>query len=82
MADEDRKGFLPMQDHHKPMQDHHNFEVTRKVKVLFGMGFCIETMFDVSSDTLLAKFYAGTRLLVLSRRRDRRHRRQRRGCVP
>ena len=38
--------------------------ITTGTKLVFGLGFCIETMFDVASDTLLAKFYAGAVLVV------------------
>ena len=33
--------------------------ITQATKIWFGMGFAIETMFDVASDTLLAKYYSG-----------------------
>ncbi len=33
--------------------------ITTGIKLVYGLGFCVETMFDVASDTLLAKFYSG-----------------------
>ena len=42
--------------------------ITVGTKVVFGLGFAIETMFDVASDTLLAKFYSGTAAARLPRR--------------
>ena len=37
----------------------HSLPITTGVKLVFGLGFCVENMFDVASDTLLAKYYSG-----------------------
>lgn len=34
-------------------------KITRMAKIVFGIGFCSENMFDVAGDTLLTKFYSG-----------------------